>query len=177
MATTKVTSEVLDLTDAYAFTGAVTGAGSIVQVVNIIDTTLSTGTTTYNADDTIPQNTEGDEIFTLAITPTSATNKLLIMVQSGLLSNSTTNNGISIMLFQDSTAGALSATRHLQSLGTGPITSTLQHFMTAGTASETTFKVRSGGNSAGTTDWNGHGGARKFGGVSNSGMTIMEIAV
>ena len=55
------------------------GAGKIVQVVNVTDHTLSTTTATIPQDNTTPQNTEGLELFTLAITPTSASNKLLIL--------------------------------------------------------------------------------------------------
>tara|TARA_R100000687_G_scaffold3872_1_gene4509 strand:+ start:63 stop:944 length:882 start_codon:yes stop_codon:yes gene_type:complete len=151
--------------------------GRIVQVVNVMDSALQTGTTTYPADDTIPQNTEGDEVMTLAITPTNASNKLIIQVTAGFHSHSATNNGMGIMLFQDSTAGAIAAVRDLQSLGTGPDVTTFLHYMAAGTTSSTTFKVRVGGNAAGTTTWNGIGGARKFGGVVPSSITIWEIAV
>jgi hypothetical protein len=49
--------------------------------------------------------------------------------------------------------------------------------MDAGTTSETTFKVRAGGEEAGTTTFNGVGGARKYGGVLASSITITEIAV
>jgi len=157
--------------------GTALAGGRIVQVVNVMDSALQTGTTTYPADDTIPQNTEGDEVMTLAITPTNASNKLIIQVTAGFHSHSATNNGMGIMLFQDSTAGAIAAVRDLQSLGTGPDVTTFLHYMAAGTTSSTTFKVRVGGNAAGTTTWNGIGGARKFGGVVPSSITIWEIAV
>ena len=49
--------------------------------------------------------------------------------------------------------------------------------MTAGTASETTFKVRVGFNASGTTTFNGSGGARRLGGNFASSITITEIAV
>ena len=55
-------------------------AGSTVQVVNVMDSALATGTTVMVYDDTIPQNTEGDEYMTLAIIPTNSSNKLLIEV-------------------------------------------------------------------------------------------------
>ena len=49
--------------------------------------------------------------------------------------------------------------------------------MTAGTASETTFKVRVGFNASGTTTFNGAGGSRRLGGNFSSSITITEIAV
>ena len=54
--------------------------GGVVQVVNTTTGAVATGTTTMPQDDTIPQNTEGDEYMTLAITPKDATNKLKIDV-------------------------------------------------------------------------------------------------
>jgi hypothetical protein len=53
----------------------------------------------------------------------------------------------------------------------------LMHYMTSGTTSSTTFKLRLGNNSANTTSFNGKNGARKYGGVSSSSLTIMEISV
>ena len=51
------------------------------------------------------------------------------------------------------------------------------HYMTAGTTSATTFKLRAGGNNPGTYTLNGMSGNRKGGGTYFSGMTIWEIAV
>ena len=52
----------------------------VVQVVNVQDGAVATTTGTVAYDDTIMQNDEGGEFMTLAITPTSATNKLKIDV-------------------------------------------------------------------------------------------------
>ena len=175
MTVTKANADVLDLTDAYAFTGAVTGAGKIVQVVNVQELTYSTGTTQLPLDDTITQNTEGDEYMTLAITPTSATNKLLIEVVWSGGSNSA--GTMSIGLFQDSTAGALNAGIHRNYGANEHITLSLNHYMTSGTASATTFKIRAGLNASGTTYHNGSQGSRRMGGILASSITITEIAV
>ena len=53
----------------------------------------------------------------------------------------------------------------------------LQHYMTAGTTSATTFKFRGGSANAGTVTWNGQSGGRFYGGVSSTVMTIWEIEV
>jgi hypothetical protein len=53
-------------------------AGSVLQVVNVQTGAVATGTSQTQNDDTIPQNTEGTEFITLAITPTSASSKLKI---------------------------------------------------------------------------------------------------
>lgn len=151
-------------------------AGSIVQTKNVLYSTMSTGTTAIPNDDTIPQNTEGDEYFTLAITPNSATNKLLIRAWAHV-SNDSGSISEAIALFQDSTANALNSGFIVYTATTQyPCLLYLEHYMDAGTTSETTFKIRIGGGS-GTTTINGINGARRLGGILISGMTIMEVKV
>ena len=169
---TKLTGNLPAISGA-SLTGVV---GKIVQVVNVIDSAVATGTTILPSDDTIPQNTEGIEVMTLAITPTSATNKLLIEVF--------VNMGVNIggerrgvALFQDSTAGALGASADYESGGNEPIPLSMNHYMTSGTVSETTFKVRIGISAAATVTFNGHSSGRINGGVMSSSITITEIAV
>ena len=169
-----------------AVTGAVTlstklattnlATGAVVQVVNVQNNTVATTTSTIAFDDTIPQNNEGGEFMTLAITPTSATNKLKIDVVIQL-NASATNRIYVVGLFQDSTASAIQVTSQAQSLTGNPVNIGFQHFMTAGTTSATTFKVRAGPDGASTLTFNGQAGNRKFGGLTASSITITEIAV
>jgi len=147
--------------------------GAVVQVVNVQDATLATGTTVLPVDNTVPQNTEGDEVMTLAITPKSTTNKLQIEVVCQL--SSSVINDLAAALFQDSTASALAAAATFQITATGRVQVALCYFMVAGTVSETTFKVRVGGPNAGTTSFNGALGAGLFNGVGYSSITITEI--
>jgi hypothetical protein len=150
--------------------------GAVVQVVNVVTGASATGTTALPTDDTIPQKTEGIEVMTLAITPTSASNKLFIQV-TALGSVAAANKYVVMALFQDDTANALSATFSFESVSTGSVVTPLNHFMTSGTTSETTFKVRMGSNDTSTFTFNGDSGNRLFGGVANSSITITEIAV
>lgn len=60
------------------------------------------------------------------------------------------------------------------SSNTAPAQIIFNHIMTAGTTSATTFKVRCGGNAAGTTTFNGQATARKYGGVMASSIQITE---
>tara|TARA_R110002095_G_scaffold173735_1_gene151178 strand:- start:502 stop:1347 length:846 start_codon:yes stop_codon:yes gene_type:complete len=169
-----------------AVTGAVTlstklattnlATGAVVQVVNVQTNTVATTTSTIAFDDTIPQNNEGGEFMTLAITPTSATNKLKIDVVIQL-NASATNRIYVVGLFQDSTASAIQVASQAQSLTGSPVNISLQHMMTAGTTSATTFKVRAGPDGASTLTFNGQAGNRKFGGLIASSITITEIAV
>jgi hypothetical protein len=145
--------------------------GKVVQVVNFQTGAVATGTTTIPTDDTIPQITEGNEYMTLAITPTNASNILMIQVVGYVYS--TVNSEITHALFVGNTANALAA---VSSYALAGITRTLglTHSVVAGTTSALTFRVRLGADAAGTTTFNGYNGTRRFGGVASSSITITE---
>ena len=173
-ATTSVTTDLIQYDTAKDEAGGFTKQ-QVVQVVNVTTGAVATGTTQLPYDDTIPQNDEGDQYMSLAITPKSASNKLRIEVQV-TLGNTTAWCQYSVALFQDSTADALAVVFDL-----GNASSTnwanqiyLNHYMAAGTTSETTFKVRIGENSAGTNTLNGVNGGRWGGGKASSSITITE---
>lgn len=150
--------------------------GPVLQVVNSQTGAVATGTTTIPYDDTIPQNTEGDQYLSQAITPKSATSKLRIDV-TVCLAHSVSAAILAAALFQDSTANALAAVTSTQVSNVNqPQVLNFTYYMTAGTTSATTFKVRAGGSTAGTTTVNGSNSARVFGGVMASSITITEIA-
>ncbi len=143
-----------------------------LQVVSTITTAVSSGATVMVLDDTKPQSTgEGMEVLSCAITPISATSKLVIdMVVVG----SGPAGTMIAALFQDSTADALAAAA--QSIGANALaTVKFTHIMTSGTTSATTFKVRTGSDGAGTFTFNGVTATRVFGGVCASSITITEI--
>ena len=155
--------------------GTATGFGKVVQVVHVQNGASATGTTIHPIDDTIPQKTEGDEYLTLAITPTNSSNKLLIEV-SIHNSHSATVSLNSASLFQDTTANALATNGYTSEAVNRDNIILITHYMTAGTTSATTFKVRMGGHVAGTTSMNGSSATRKWGGVCASTITITEIS-
>lgn len=96
-----------NITDG-AVAGTKLGTGVPVQMVSVVYSAAATGTIIMPLDDTIPQNTEGDEYMTLAITPKSATNILVIEV-TGILANATAGGNMQGAIFQDTTADALAA--------------------------------------------------------------------
>lgn len=149
-------------------------SGAVAQVVNTTAGALTTATSTIPYDDTIPQNTEGTEILTRAITPTNASSTLVIeVVINGAVASA---NDLVIALFQDSTANALAVASFYMDSAGGRGTVRLRHEMTAGTTSSTTFRVRVGTAGGVAFDINGSGGgARRFGGVFISGIYITEI--
>jgi len=156
-------------------TSAIQSAGESVQVVNTQTGAVATGTTIVPFDDTIPQITDGDEFMTRTITPTNSSNLLKIEVL-GFFGVSIANN-FAMSLFQDSTADALATGIETGSTVDSIIGVSFIHFMTAGTTSLTTFRMRAGGGLAGTTTFNGNTETRRFGGVLASSITITEIIV
>lgn len=146
---------------------------AVRQTVSTVTGALATGTTQLPIDDTIPQNTEGDEYMTLAITPKSSTSKLVIsVVWCGAINQNAT---ITAALFQDSTANALAASAVSPPAANYFTVVPFVYTMTSGTTSSTTFKVRAGMQVAGTTTFNGATSARYLGGKMASSITITEI--
>lgn len=148
---------------------------AVRQVVSTVTGAVATGTTTIPLDDTIPQNTEGDQYMTLSITPKSATSTLNISVNWFGASSQASPATMIAALFQDSTANALAVGWCLSGGAGYPISICFNFTMTSGTTSATTFKVRAGCNTAGTTTFNGIAGGRDFGGKLASSIVITEI--
>lgn len=148
----------------------------LVQRVSTMFNALATGTTTLPYDDTIPQNTEGVQFMTQAITPKNTNNVLVITAVMALTSSNTASfNQMQAALFQDSTANALGAVGYAINNDRGGML-VIRHVMTAGTTSATTFKIRGGSDGAGTTGFNGTSTTRRYGGVFASSITIEEYA-
>ena len=151
--------------------------GTVVNVKNHqFGSVLDLGNVQIPYDDTIPQITEGGEVMTLAITPKSTTNKLKIDVIVSV-SASLSEEKIVVALFQDTTANALACVCDEFVDSNYMLAIPLTHFMTAGTTSSTTFKVRCGRTDSHSNPLtiNGYNGSRKFGGVSSTCITITEI--
>jgi hypothetical protein len=124
-------------------------------------------------DNTIPQNTEGTEVLTLAITPKFSTSTLEIIFSAPCIQSGIGSGGPTVALFQDSTANAI-AGQALNAASTRSHTGVLRHVMTSGTTSSTTFKIRVGAN-ANTCYINADSsGNRLDGGVANTYLTISE---
>lgn len=186
-ATKKVKFEVDGLTTATTRTVTVPNADGTMaytsgrKFIQRVEATPYTAYTTITGtipfDDTIPQNTEGTEIITVTITPTSATNRLIIRASTNVILNNTAS---AMALFQDSTNNALVATATANDDSVGAPDSYnaplyIVHEMAAGTISATTFKIRIGSN-GGNIYINGNGTFRLFGGVSAIRLSVEEVA-
>lgn len=156
-----------------AITAPKLAVGVPVQIVSTNYNALATGTTVIPADDTIPQNTEGDQYMAQTITPKSAANHLVIEACL-VISNSAAVSDMIAALFQDAIANAIAATIQTFPTATYIQNILIRHDMVAGTASATTFKVRAGAGAAGTTTFNGQSGARRQGGITLSNIKITE---
>jgi hypothetical protein len=163
-----------NLTKVQLFGPGVKLPGDCVQKVVSRDSAAASGSTATPHDDTIPQNTEGNQFMTKAITPTSAANFLEIDI-SVMISIDPAAWGTTA-LFQDSTAGALTARDVHHSVNGNGKPHAIKHIMSAQTASSTTFNVRSGSASGATCYFNGTAG-RMLGGVNYSSLIIQELMV
>lgn len=164
---------ILGTNDAHFYTYAGEGTNAIQQVKMTTYSNVASAATSIPTDDTIPQNTEGTEYMSQAITPMSATNLLIIEV--GMLIASSVTSNMVLALFQDSTANALAVANQYQQTATGMCQVPLSYSMTAGTTSSTTFKLRAG--TGGTTTMNGTGAARYFGAIPKSWIKVTEYKV
>lgn len=167
-----VANQLLALDSNARFDQSALPLGSVVQMASVTFTAAATGSTLIPLDDTIPQNTEGDQYMTLSITPKSTTNNLVIQVITFLSSNAA--NHLMTALFQDTTANALAVADQFMATSGGFASIPLTHVMAAGTTSSTTFKIRAGGNNANTTTFNGSA-TRFFGAINKSSIIIWEI--
>jgi len=153
---------------------AVNSRNPVIQYVQTAITTRVTCATQMVIDNNIPQKTEGNEVITLAITPTKSTNYLVIKFTGW---GSLQAAAAVVALFQDDTSNAIAATSPDGASGAGEEVHSyfLTHKMTAGTTSATTFKIRVGPNAATTLYVNGTSAGNLFGGVASTTLEIWEI--
>lgn len=151
--------------------------GDIVQDVTKEYTAVATGSTVIPLDDTIPQNTEGDQYMNLDVTPTSFCNLVEVSVL-GNFANSSTEANMAMALFRDSIANALTAVFWSRGGAANKVGQAVlswrERSPQAGVG--VSYKTRAGALvTAGTTTFNGDSSARRFGGTMNSHMRYKEI--
>ena len=153
------------------------GGGGIIQIVHKDYRDFFSTSALIPLDDTIPQNTEGAEVFTQAITPKFNTSKILITVVLNL-SNSNASNLHTAAIFRDSVANSIAA-GWAKCVGTNaPSSPMVINFLDSpATTSAVTYKVRVGysAGSSSVVQVNGGSGTRYLGGALASGMTLMEV--
>lgn len=152
-------------------------AGSVLQMVSTVTGALQTvpGSPAIPADDTIPQNTEGTQILSRAITPTVVGSTLEIEVIANAALSAA--NDFIVALFQDAVANALAVSWTYVDTAGGRGQVVMRWRVTTTSLVATTFTVRAGTPGAVALDINGSGGGvRRFGGVCLTGIWIREVA-
>lgn len=148
-------------------------SGSVIGSEMSLVVSVVTGTTIMPFDNTIPQNTEGVECVTGAITPSSASS--VIEVDATVVASLSVTGHISLALFQDGVTGAVAASAAAVTTADDVCTIPLSFEMVSGTTGSLGFSVRAGGSTAGTLTINGSGATGLFGGVAMSVLKIKEI--
>ena len=136
----------------------------------------ATGTTAFTSNDSVATNTQGDQYMTLAITPSSALNQLMIEAVGQFSAAAATN--ILGALYQDAGAAISQAAASIASNAIQDAPFRINHMIVAGTVASTTFKIRVGWNNGSvntTLNFNGQSGSRVWGGIANSFMRITEV--
>jgi hypothetical protein len=147
------------------------GHGTVAQVVSDTEAQYLTDTGNIPADNSIPQNTEGFEILSVAITPTNASSILRIKVHVNL-GGAATQEAVAA-LFVDTTANALHAAMNTITGGSmGTID--FEHEVSAASTSARTYKVRVGYTSQ-DVFVNGDNASRILGGVAICSLTVTEV--
>lgn len=148
--------------------------GRLVQQVSSNTSSVVTITSSIPVDNTIPQQTEGTEVLTVAITPTNASNILEIEF-TGFSSNVSTAGSICTAIFQDATADAIAALRYSIQESANFV---IREQIVAGTTSSTTFKARIGRDGSTNTFVNaGATGSAVFNGTAATILTVKEFQV
>lgn len=155
--------------------GAWAAAGVAVDRAFSSISTVVDCTTTIPLDDTIPQNTEGDEVITATLTPKSTTNRLRCTV-AGFGGVSTEVEAI-LALFVNTTANAIYASNinwKLNGADEGQFFAQFEWLPAS--VSAQTVKLRMGKTTAGHLYLNADSsGNRLFGGAAAVTMVLEEI--
>lgn len=146
---------------------------TLVQTVYTTYTSNASIATAIPSDDTIPQNTEGTQILSQAITPKKAGNILKVTV-TGFAAINAAGQAITA-LFKDTDADALQAVSEYDSIANAQFKQEFVYYMTAPNTNSITFKVRSGPATAASIRWNGTAAGRLFGGVAAAYLIIEEF--
>ncbi|TAL39627.1 MAG: hypothetical protein EPN97_02060 [Alphaproteobacteria bacterium] len=147
-------------------------AGSIIQTVSATYASNADLTTTIPLDDTIPQITEGTEVVTVSITPTSASS--MIEVSFCAFGSASAAAVLIAALFKDTGSNALQVSTMVAGGGSLPDCISLTYFENAANTSARTYRIRVGLNS-GTCRLNGTLTSRMFGGAAAAYIIAREI--
>lgn len=146
--------------------------GTVIQSVVVSTNAYTSHTTAIPNDDTIPQNTEGDQLLTANFTPTSTSTKVRVTVRLWVDSASEVS---AAALFRGVGVNALAAGACLTNIDfVAPLSLWFEDV--PGSVAMQTYNLRVGP-TAGTLYINGVSGGRKYGGSLLSSMLLEEVSV
>jgi hypothetical protein len=155
--------------------GVKQSSGLIIRHGRTNYTTYNSTAATIANDDSIPLNTEGLEIATLAVTPRSASSVLRIKI--GVCW--TTNGGTCPLIaavFVDSTANAIAAGSFWPEVNVTVSNNAMYEWeIAAGSTTARTYKLRVGPGTAGILYLNGDNTARQLGGLQQCFISVEEV--
>ena len=147
------------------------GVGKIVQQVRAIRKTFLSLATLIPHDNSVPQSGEGVQVLSVAITPASLSNILLIEFSG--FGNAPANGAATCALFRDSIAASIAASTSVSA--NGGVLWVVRHYLSVPTLAAQTYKIRCGANN-GTAELNSIGGGTPaFGGVASTILTVTEL--
>ncbi|MGO4741739.1 hypothetical protein AB4099_34940 [Bosea sp. 2KB_26] len=152
---------------------AVASTGAVINSVTSAYTSNATVTGTIPIDNTIPQSSEGTEIQTVTITPSSASNKIRVR-WNGQFSSAVATTVATAALFIDSGVNAVRAVGVYIDVANSLTCSILSFEHTPGDTNAHTYRIRVGPNS-GACALNGSVGAPYFNGTSAAVLVAEEI--
>lgn len=160
-----------------AITASKISAGLLTETVeSVTNATFTIGSgDQIPFDNTIPQNTEGEEVLTATITPSSNANKVLVTCEVNCVPSTAGPSGAILALFKNSDVNAIAA--RAESLDAEHRCVVFSYIDSPATTSATTYKLRCG--YAGTYGYyiNAFGnGTSIFGGVMQSSIRLTEIS-
>jgi hypothetical protein len=178
--TTAATVTSTGLTTASLQNAAVTASklqnGVTLQTVYAQTTSLVEVTGAIPIDNTKPQSTEGNEVLTATITPSSATSKIVVQAAIvGTLGNAA--GTITLSVFKGEATDAIASVWSSGGVGYAMILP-IAYQDTPNSTSAVTYKIRAGyagGTSAGLYINRSNNGAAIYGGTMTSWMTLTEI--
>ncbi|MEO0987492.1 MAG: hypothetical protein AAFY20_18430 [Cyanobacteria bacterium J06639_14] len=153
--------------------------GDAQEPVTVYYSNTATGPGAIPFDDTIPTSSEGNEFMTASITPTDASNYLIVEVGAWLSERSNTGSRISGAIFRDSDTqpidgGCAAITSDDDTAFTAGLLIINSEKILAGNTNPTTFRFR-GGLNGGPVGFNELTGSRRFGGKMSSFIRVREV--
>lgn len=169
-------SDNLKYVTAQSIADLASGSGKVVQVKTYTSNTPISTTTVLPTDDTIPQITEGTELATITMTPSDASNKIIISCSFYATESGTGNRYPVYALFDgnsdaiQSTQGFTTSANHFQRVH-------LEWATTAGSTSSRTYSCRGGPGVSGGTLYviQADGATGLFSTSDSIVMTVWEV--